>query len=295
MNQIQVRILAGVTGIAIVGAGLFFAAQNMQQSAPTTAELDERMSAAEEAYGLNRFGEVLDIMQELAEEGMPLAQYRLGLMYANGLGVEVDESVAMRWLERSVEAEFEDARGPLIEMYMARAVASEDLAAGFQWYERAARLGQPEAQAVLGSYYFTGSVVERDMNEGLRLLRLAADAGDPRAQSNLGYAYASGTGVNRDDEEAFRWYLAAAESGLVRAQAAVGLFYETGRGVESSLPDAIRWYLNAYEAGAPGVAEKLGQFVADGVIDAAFDDEASIWVQAAARSGSASAIANSRD
>ena len=92
MNQNHVRIAAGIAGVAIVSAGLFFGAQTMTAGVPSAVEMDERMAAAEEAYGLNRYGEVFEIMQELAEDGMPLAQYRLGMMYANGLGVEVDEA-----------------------------------------------------------------------------------------------------------------------------------------------------------------------------------------------------------
>ncbi len=52
-----------------------------------------------------------------AEQGDPVAQYRLGLMYAEGRGVEKDPARAYRWIRRAADRGLADALFRLGVMY----------------------------------------------------------------------------------------------------------------------------------------------------------------------------------
>ena len=84
-----------------------------------------------------------------AEQGNADAQYGLGNMYADGIGVRRDFYEAARW------------------------------------YRLAATQGNPYAQNNLGLMYETGTGVREDFAEAFRWYRLAADQGNPEAQYNL--------------------------------------------------------------------------------------------------------------
>ena len=120
-------------------------------------------------------------MQTAAEQGHAEAQYRLGNMYRDGLGVE------------------------------------RDLEAAIHWYELAAEQGNANAQYHLGDMYREGLGVERDLEETIRLYMLAADQGHAEAQHHLGNMYRDGVGVARNLEEANRWYRRATEQGFIQA------------------------------------------------------------------------------
>jgi TPR repeat protein len=281
------RIWLAVGGAGVLVSGLVAGAVLLgsDRGTPSADYVETTMVDAEAAFSNADYERVAEILEGLAERDVPLAQYRLGLMYLEGQGVVRSEESAMDWLSRAVELDYVDAVPPLATLYLQRGEDAATLEDGVEWYQRAADLDQAEAQAILGSYYYTGTAVEQDVRRGVRLLTLAGDGGDPRAQSNLGYAYATGTGVDQNDEEAFRWYLAAAENGLVRAQAAIGLFYEIGRGTEVDIPESVRWYLNAFDGGASSVGRRLGGLMVANVVQARNEEEASGWAAQAAQDG----------
>lgn len=278
----------GVLALSIVGAFILYGGGNSYRLSDDQIEM--RMTDATEAFGQARYQEVAEILAELAIAEVPLAQYRLGMMHHQGLGVPRNIARAIELLDAAAAQGMSDARDALVQVLLEAAESADSLESGVPYYEHAASVGDVRAKAILGSYYFSGQVLSQDLGRGVALLQEAAEGGDVRAQSNLGYAYRTGTGVVRDDAAAFRWYLEAAEAGMVRAQAAVGLLYEEGAGTERNLTEAVRWYLNAHEAGAPGVAVRLGRLIASGDIQAGNHIEAVDWVTAAARGGDAASI-----
>ncbi|WP_300528932.1 tetratricopeptide repeat protein [Maricaulis sp.] len=249
------------------------------------------MADAEEAFASTDYVRTAEILSELAEENNLLAQYRLGMMYLDGRGVEADADRAAQYLARAYASEYAPAGEALAGIYVDRAENADSVEAGVEWYQRAADVGSMEAMTVLGSYYLSGTGVEADPERAIELLAGPAEAGDVRAQSNLGYAYLTGTGVPQSDADAFRWYLAASQTGLVRAQPILGMLYESGRGTERNVPEATRWYLNALSAGAPGVDARLGALIANGEVPVQDEFDAVAWVGAAARGGHAPAAA----
>ena len=120
-----------------------------------------------------------------ADEGYPLAQTNLGVMYEGGQG-------GLAKSDRDAE----------------------------KLYRLAADQGFPAGQASLGTFYVSGrGGLRRDDREAVRLFRLAADSGNAQAQNNLGKMYAEGRGgVPRDLDEAARLWRLAADGGVEEAR-----------------------------------------------------------------------------
>lgn len=129
------------------------------------------------AHRRGDYASALSLWRQSAEEGNSLAQYDLGVMYANGQGVV------------------------------------QDYAEASKWYRLAAERGNVRAQSNLGVLYDKGQGVERNHAEAVKWFHLAAEQGNAPAQYNLALAYAKGQGTAQDYVEALKWFRIADEGG----------------------------------------------------------------------------------
>ena len=130
------------------------------------SDLDKGLAA----FQRGDYAVALEKWQPLADKGVAEAQYNLGVMFANGLGVLQDHKEAIKW------------------------------------YHLAADQGLALAGARLGEIYRSGSVVPQDDTEAIKWFRLAADQGNAEAQRNLGKMYENGWGVTRNRMVAYALY-----------------------------------------------------------------------------------------
>ena len=121
------------------------------------------------AYRNGDFVKAVQLWRELAEKGDPVAQYRLGDMYAEGKGVARDDTAAMTWFQRS------------------------------------ANQGNADAQYNVGASYAEGLGVAKNDDEAAKWFKRAAEQGMAYAQINLGLLYAAGRGVPKNNVEAMKW------------------------------------------------------------------------------------------
>ncbi len=120
---------------------------------------------------------------QLADQGDPVAQLNVGLMYLKGIKMKKDPNEAARWLKQ------------------------------------AAQQGQVEAQYRLGILYEEGIGVIQDYEQGVYWVRMAAEHGMARALYQMGIIYDLGLGVPIDHIQAYVWYNLAAAGGEVGAVA----------------------------------------------------------------------------
>lgn len=113
-------------------------------------------------------------LRPLAEEGNAVAQFNMGIMYAQGHGVKQDKTQAVAWFRKAAEQEL------------------------------------VQAQAVMGTIYARGMGVEQDNAEAVRWYLRAAEQNDPGSQHDLGVLYANGQGVPKDYSDAYFWFAVAA-------------------------------------------------------------------------------------
>jgi len=189
-----------------------------------------------------------------AEAGQAEAQFDLGVLYAQGLGVRRDLSEASNWYGKAARQGNAEAEFALGQLYLRGWGVPRDEADALRWFDLANSVesdGPPTDWALVEGYG-----MPRDAKQASYWYQLAADQGHAEAQFNLGRLFASGQGVKRDAEQAARWISAAATQGFVPAMNDLGARYASGAGVARSARLAYLWLTLAFLRGDRSV-EKL--------------------------------------
>ena len=137
----------------------------------------------------------LRLFRPLAEQGFAIAQYNLGLIYADGRRLSQDHSQALIWFRKSAYQGYADAQLNLGEMYENGHGTQQDYAKAAQWYRRAADQGSSQARFLLARMHDDGHGVAQNDAESVKWYRLAANQGDARAQFKLSAMYIQGRGT----------------------------------------------------------------------------------------------------
>ena len=155
--------------------------------------------------------------RELANSGDANAQYRLGTMYANGLGVSFNNEEAQKWYRKAAAQGHADARKALEHM------ARRDAEIPFRLppVVLANRQREEPGDYFLGEDYFPERVAGPGPAETAKQCRALANSGDADAQYRLGTMFENGRGVRFNDEEARKWYRKAAAQGHSDARKAL--------------------------------------------------------------------------
>ena len=98
----------------------------------------------------------------LAQEGNASAQYNIGTMYYEGLGVDENFDEALIWFQRSADQGYARAQSRLGFLYAYGNKVPQDYALAVKWFQRAADHGHAKAQYNLGTLYRNGRGVPQD-------------------------------------------------------------------------------------------------------------------------------------
>lgn len=225
-----------------LATGLFFSV--------VSGAFAQSIQAASEAYFNGDYAVAVAEARPLAESGDPDAQYILGSLYYDGLGVPEDRREAARW------------------------------------HRLAAEQNHPHAQFALATQLISGQGVERDDIEAVRLFRLSAEQNHPQAQAMVGVAYYQGFGgLERNYEEAILWLRPSAEYGVTLAEQYLGMAFQAGNGVPQDFSAAIDWYARAAAGGSMFARYSLGWLLEHGPESVQDHRLAMIWMMMAADQG----------
>jgi aminoglycoside phosphotransferase len=83
--------------------------------------------------------------RKAADQGVAQAQSNLGLMYANGHGVDQSYATAVKWYRKAAEQEFAHAQGCLGIMYLEGKGVDQNLSEALRWLRKADAAGYPPA------------------------------------------------------------------------------------------------------------------------------------------------------
>ena len=291
LRSFRMKAFAAAVGAAALGVALLVSPQ------ARGADFFE----AYEAFQRGDYEEARAAWSTLALAGDVDAQFNLGSLYENGLGVEEDAETAARWYRAAAERRLDLARlalarlqrtgalepGPdedqikLLETAARRGLAEAQFELGVAydrglgvtqnhataagWYQRAAEQGLTDAQYNLATLYDEGLGTPRDLERARDWYMRAADAGEPRAMNNLGYIYEKGLAGVRDYGNAVVWYRRAAEQGLAIAQSNLAALHYLGRGVTRDYEQSYRWYRAAAGQGDAVGRNGLGLLYANGL------------------------------
>jgi hypothetical protein len=114
------------------------------------------------AYSLQDYQKALAVWRPLANGGDGEAQFRIGLLYLDGRGVEADGGEAARWFQLAGGNGHARASYMLADMYAAGKGVEEDRYQAFEWYFISAEQGDPRAQLQTGILYLDGEITNSD-------------------------------------------------------------------------------------------------------------------------------------
>lgn len=239
------------------------------------------------------------LLLPLAEQGNAFAQFNIGVMYAQGLGLERNDQKAVNWYQRAAEQGEADAQTNLAHMLETGRGIEKDYKKAMQWYLKAAAKRNAMAQHNIGSLYFNGYGVSKDDKKAVEWYSKAAEQGLPLAQNALGAMYVKGWGAEKDPNKGLEWILKAAKQGFPDAQknafsiyhneakqGNVGAMHNTAymclnewAGKQDS-NECIRWYEMAAKNGFAASTSALSQIYEKGLFGIKPDaDKANYWKQ----------------
>src|SRR4030088_1121924 len=174
----------------------------------------------------------LNSLQYAAEGGHPVAQWKLGRMYADGDGVIQDDVRAFEYFSRIANAHAEDSPSAPQAAIVANAFVA------------------------LGRYYLNGipnSKIKADMERAREMLSYGATYfGNADAQYDLARLYLKTPDASRDDfRYGARWLGLAAQKGQHQAQAMLGQMLFNGDRLPRQAARGLVWLTLARDNAAP--------------------------------------------
>ena len=231
-------ILALILGAAPVAAPLFaFDGAPATQDAvmPAVSGQPGAVAALKKAIPPSTSDTSLTSLQYAAEEGHPVAQWKLGRMYADGDGVTQDDVRAFEYFSRIANAHAEDSPSAPQAAIVANAFVA------------------------LGRYYLNGipnSKIKSDPERAREMFSYAASYfGNADAQYDLARLYLHGVGTSRDDfRYGARWLGLAAQKGQHQAQALLGQMLFNGDQLPRQAARGLMWLTLARDSATPDEA-----------------------------------------
>ena len=240
------RTSEGIRMIAVAAAALFAAgpALAFEGTSPgTPAEVPLPVAAAPAAAGALKkpvppadipqaaSAPSLTALQYAAEGGHPVAQWKLGRMYARGDGVARDDLRAYEYFSKIANAHAEDSPSAPQATIVANAFVA------------------------LGRYLISGipdSQVKADPERAREMFAYAASYfGNAEAQYNLARMYLDGVGATRDVKYGIRWLGLAAQKGQHQAQALLGQMLFNGDKLQRQAARGLMWLTLAQDSATP--------------------------------------------
>jgi exopolysaccharide production negative regulator len=172
----------------------------------------------------------LTSLQYAAEGGHPVAQWKLGRMYADGDGVTQDDLRAFEYFSRIANAHAEDSPSAPQATIVANAFVA------------------------LGRYYLSGipnSKIKSDPERAREMFSYAASYfGNADAQYDLARLYLKGAGSRDDFRYGARWLGLAAQKGQHQAQALLGQMLFNGEQLPRQAARGLMWLTLARDSAA---------------------------------------------
>jgi hypothetical protein len=173
----------------------------------------------------------LSALQYAAEGGHPLAQWKLGRMYAKGDGVAQNDLRAYEYFSKIANAHAEDSPSAPQATIVANAFVA------------------------LGRYFVSGipnSQVKADPDRAREMFSYAASYfGNAEAQYNLARMYLDGVGTRRDFKYGIRWLALSAQKGQHQAQALLGQMMFNGDRLPRQSARGLMWLTLAQDSAGP--------------------------------------------
>lgn len=204
------------------------------------------------------------VLEQQAEAGDPIAQYKLGSEYYTGENRKQDYERAHYWWQQAAMQGDTVAQYNLGTLYDSGKGVTQDYTQARYWYQKAADKHDAYAQYNLGNLYRDGKGGARDPEKARYWLEQAAAQGDTDAQSTLAEIYYHGELPDPEHRLTYYWLEQAAMRGHTPSQYWLGNLYQQGDGVTADADTARKWWEAAADLGNEQALKKIAQAYRDG-------------------------------
>ena len=202
-----------------------------------------------------------------AEKPKSYIPYRIGKMFAAGLGTEQSYEQAASWFSQAVEKNHKYAEYSLGGLYYRGQGVEKSYKTALELYVRSSKQGNPYADYELAKMYRDGIGTQKNREEADRYFKsafvgfssLEAESHDDKLQYRIGQMLYTGTGTKKDIPAAISYLEKSAKLGNVNAQYLLGkLWLETGTGDPMK---AVAWIEKAADGGNASAQYALAKLV----------------------------------
>jgi TPR repeat protein len=239
-ERIVFALMLGIAPLVVSAPSFAFDGAPVNQEPPLPVATAQSGAAASLRKGVPQVGTPASLpdssviaLQYAADEGHPVAQWKLGRMYANGEGGLVQDDVrAFDYFSRIANAHAEDSPSAPQAQIVANAFVA------------------------LGRYYLSGipnSKVKADPDRAREMFSYAASYfGNADAQYDLARMYLKTADASRDDfRYGARWLASAAQKGQYQAQALLGQMLFNGDRLPRQAARGLMFLTLARDAASP--------------------------------------------
>jgi len=236
-------------------------------------------------------GAAFDQFLRRAENGDPIAQNNVGVLYLKGRGTGEDFAEARRWFEAAAAEGLPGAMHNLGVLYLRGHGLAPDPAQAAGWFTKAAELGDADAQFYLARLFYRGEGVAQDLPAARQWFTRAADQGLPAAAFNVALMLLRGQGGVQDEAGALE-YLKPLEPENEAARLLVAQVHLMHAAEPARAAQALAGLRPLAEAGNPEAQYHLGMMLMLGQGLPRDYEEGRFWLQQAGRAGLAVAQVN---
>jgi Sel1 repeat len=149
----------------VVVAGSVATGSGSAQTRPTPDVAAASIENQRGIEALNRkdYASALSWFQKGADHGSPIAQFNMGWMYRDGLGVKQDYAQALVWFQKAAAQGNAPAQDYIGKMYHDGMGVKQDYAAAMAWSLKAAAQGNVAARMRIAVMYMNGEGVQKDL------------------------------------------------------------------------------------------------------------------------------------
>ncbi|GAC1331934.1 MAG: tetratricopeptide repeat protein [Bradyrhizobium sp.] len=232
-ERIVFALLLGAMPVATTGFAFDGAPSNKEVAIPVVSAQPGAAGALKKVMPSSAPDTSLTSLQYAAEGGHPVAQWKLGRMYADGDGVTQDDLRAFEYFSRIANAHAEDSPSAPQAAIVANAFVA------------------------LGRYYLNGipnSKIKSDPERAREMFSYAASYfGNADAQYDLARLYLKGVGAPSRDDSRYgaRWLGLAAQKGQHQAQALLGQMLFNGDQLPRQAARGLMWLILARDSATP--------------------------------------------
>lgn len=193
--------------------------------------------AASDRWYRKAYRGFLAIEQNMADDRL---YYRLGRMNLNGIGTEVNLSLAKQYFEKAAELDNPDAFYGLGKLYLIKDSEYYDPNKAVNCLIEAAKKGHEYAQYTLGKLFLKGEEVPKNVDYALRWLEEAVKKENQYAEYLLGKTLLMGEDAKQDRSRAEELLKRSAEQGNAYAKYLLGKSYLEGVLLLQNISEAVR-------------------------------------------------------